>query len=84
MGCRVVLHRPGCGDKALLQPRSGQAPTGLPQPWQSRQPRHGTARLGSGCVQGHGWQLLTLQVLDQLAPELVAVGDVSVGQQASS
>lgn len=31
-----------------------------------------------------GWCSLTLQVLDQLTPELVAVGDVSIGQEASS
>lgn len=31
-----------------------------------------------------GWCPLTLQVLDQLTPELVAVGDVSIGQEAGS
>lgn len=31
-----------------------------------------------------GWHPLTLQVLDQLTPELVTVGDVSIGQEAGS
>lgn len=41
------------------------------------------AEQGPGCVRD-GRCPLTLQVLDQLAPELVAVGDVSVGQEPGS
>lgn len=33
---------------------------------------------------GGGQRFLTLQVLDQLTPEFITVGDVSVGQEASS
>lgn len=47
MGCCVVLCRPGCRDKVLLQLQCrGKVPTRLPQLWQSLQSTQGKAWLG--------------------------------------
>ena len=83
MGCSVVLCRPGCRDKVLLQPqfREGSYRTASAVAEPAAYTRQSTAR---GLCREDGWRPLTLQVLDQLAPELVAVGDVSIGQEAGS
>lgn len=76
--CTALAAEPRC----CCTPVQG----GFPQDWPSwgRAGSLRTAEHSAGCVQG-GWVVpLTFQVLDQLAPELVAVGDVSIGQEAGS
>ena len=83
MGCSVVLCRPGCRGKVLLQPQvregSYRAASAVAEP--AAYTRQIMVR---GVFREDGWHPLTLQVLDQLAPELVTVGDVSIGQEAGS
>ena len=47
-------------------------------------PAHRRQSTARGVCREEGWCPLTFQVLDQLAPELVTVGDVSIGQEAGS
>lgn len=45
---------------------------------------HTRQSMAMDMCRGSGQHFLTLQVLDQLTPEFITVGDVSVGQEASS
>lgn len=83
MECSVVLRRPGSRDEMLLQPQFREGSYRTASAVQSQQPTQGKAWLGV-CAGRMDGGPLTFQVLDQLAPELVTVGDVSIGQEAGS